>query len=64
LVTDTSEADLRREVRKFASDSAKADIAFIFYAGHARNAPPAGLDHPTTLEMVAIISPHRTKLST
>jgi hypothetical protein len=34
LVTDTSEADLRREVRKFASDSAKADIALVFYAGH------------------------------
>jgi Caspase domain len=34
LVTDVSETDLRREVRKFASDSAKADIAFVCYAGH------------------------------
>ena len=34
LVLDASEADLRREVRKFASDSLKADIAFVFYAGH------------------------------
>src|SRR5262249_3323205 len=34
LVTEASESDLRREVRKFASDSAKADIALVFYAGH------------------------------
>jgi hypothetical protein len=34
LVTDASDTDLRREVRKFASDSAKADVAFVFYAGH------------------------------
>ena len=34
LVPDASEANLRREVRKFASESAKADIAFVFYAGH------------------------------
>jgi uncharacterized caspase-like protein len=30
LVPDASEADLRREVRNFARDSAKADIAFFF----------------------------------
>ena len=34
LVLDASELDLRREVRKFASDTAKADIALVFYAGH------------------------------
>jgi hypothetical protein len=34
LVKDATEADLRREVRKFANDSAKADIAFVYYAGH------------------------------
>ena len=34
LVLDASELDLRREVRKFANDTAKADIAFVFYAGH------------------------------
>jgi uncharacterized caspase-like protein len=34
LVLDASEQDLRREVRKFASDSADADIAVVFYAGH------------------------------
>jgi hypothetical protein len=34
LVLDASEQDLRREVRKFASESADADIALVFYAGH------------------------------
>lgn len=34
LVIDASELDLRREVRKFANDTAKADIALVFYAGH------------------------------
>jgi uncharacterized caspase-like protein len=34
LVLDASELDLRREVRKFANDTAKADVAFVFYAGH------------------------------
>jgi uncharacterized caspase-like protein len=33
-VLDTSEQDLRLEVRKFASESANADIALVFYAGH------------------------------
>jgi hypothetical protein len=34
LVLDASEQDIRREVRKFAGESEKADIAFVFYAGH------------------------------
>jgi hypothetical protein len=34
LVLDASEQDLRREVRKFASESADADIGLVFYAGH------------------------------
>jgi uncharacterized caspase-like protein len=34
LVLDASEQDMRREVRKFANDSAHADIALVFYAGH------------------------------
>jgi hypothetical protein len=34
LVKDATESDLRREVRKFANDSEKADIAFVYYAGH------------------------------
>ena len=35
LLLDISEQDLRREVRKFANESADADIALLFYAGHA-----------------------------
>jgi hypothetical protein len=34
LVTDATEQDIRREVRKFAGDSARADMALVFYAGH------------------------------
>jgi Caspase domain len=34
LVLNASEQDLRREVRKFAGESNKADIAVVFYAGH------------------------------
>lgn len=34
LLIDGSEQNIRREVRQFASDSEKADVAFVFYAGH------------------------------
>jgi hypothetical protein len=34
LVADASELNIRREVRKFANESARADIALVFYAGH------------------------------
>jgi hypothetical protein len=54
LVLDASEQDLRREVRKFASDTAKADIAFVFYAGHGAQVSgenyvlPVDIDIPQT----------------
>jgi uncharacterized caspase-like protein len=34
LLLDATEQKIRREVRQFASDSTKADVALIFYAGH------------------------------
>jgi uncharacterized caspase-like protein len=34
LLRNASEQDLRREVRKFAGESNKADVALVFYAGH------------------------------
>ena len=34
LLIDASEQKIRREVRQFASDSTKADVALVFYAGH------------------------------
>jgi hypothetical protein len=34
LLLDASEQKIRREVRQFASDSTKADVALVFYAGH------------------------------
>jgi len=34
LLIDGSEHNIRREIRQFANDSEKADVAFVFYAGH------------------------------
>jgi hypothetical protein len=34
LLIDGTEQNIRREIRQFASDSEKADVAFVFYAGH------------------------------
>jgi uncharacterized caspase-like protein len=34
LLLNASEQDLRREIRKFAAESNKADVALVFYAGH------------------------------
>jgi uncharacterized caspase-like protein len=34
LLIDGSEQNIRREIRQFASDSEKADVALVFYAGH------------------------------
>ena len=54
LVLNASEQDLRREVRKFASESDKADIALVFYAGHGAQVNgenyvlPVDIDIPRT----------------
>jgi uncharacterized caspase-like protein len=34
LVTDASELNIRRAVRKFADQSGQADLALVYYAGH------------------------------
>jgi uncharacterized caspase-like protein len=34
LLLDASEDGIRKEIRKFASESRKADVAVVFYAGH------------------------------
>jgi uncharacterized caspase-like protein len=34
LTLNASEQDLRREIRKFAAESNKADVSLVFYAGH------------------------------
>ena len=34
LLLDASEDGIRKEIRKFASESNKADVAVVFYAGH------------------------------
>ncbi len=54
LVLNASEQDLRRDVRKFATESGKADIALVFYAGHAAQVNgenyilPVDMDIPQT----------------
>jgi hypothetical protein len=54
LLLDTSEQKIRREVRQFASDSAKADVALVFYAGHGAQVNgnnyllPTDIDIPRT----------------
>jgi Caspase domain len=54
LVLNASEQDLRREVRKFAGESNKADIAVVFYAGHGAQVNgenyvlPVDIDIPRT----------------
>jgi hypothetical protein len=54
LLLDASEQDVRRNVRKFAAESTKADIALVFYAGHGAqvNGPnyllPVDMDIPHT----------------
>jgi Caspase domain/PDZ domain len=54
LLLDTSEQRIRREVRQFASDSAKADVALVFYAGHGAQVSgnnyllPTDIDIPRT----------------
>jgi len=54
LLLNASEQDLRREVRKFAGESGKADVALVFYAGHGAQLNgenyllPADIDIPQT----------------
>jgi len=54
LLLNASEQDLRREVRKFAGESGKADVALVFYAGHGAQLNgenyllPADVDTPQT----------------
>jgi Caspase domain len=54
LLLDASEQKIRREVRQFASDSTKADVALVFYAGHGAQVNgnnyllPTDMDIPRT----------------
>jgi hypothetical protein len=59
LLLDTSEQDLRREVRKFANESGGADIALLFYAGHAAQVNGENYLLPVDME----IPPHRGRYS-
>jgi uncharacterized caspase-like protein len=54
LILDASEQNIRREVRNFASESAKADVALVYYAGHGAQVSgnnyllPIDIDIPRT----------------
>jgi Caspase domain/PDZ domain len=54
LLLDATEQKIRREVRQFASDSIKADVALVFYAGHGAQVNgnnyllPTDIDIPRT----------------
>jgi Caspase domain len=54
LVTNASEQDTRREVRRFAGETEKADIALVYYAGHGAQVNgenfilPVDMDIPRT----------------
>jgi hypothetical protein len=54
LLIDGSEQGIRKEVRQFASDSEKADVALVFYAGHGAQVNgnnyllPTDMDIPRT----------------
>jgi hypothetical protein len=54
LVLNASEQDLRRNVRKFATDSSQSEVALVFYAGHGAQVNgenyflPVDMDIPRT----------------
>jgi len=54
LLLDASDQSMRNEVRKFASDSSKAEVALVYYAGHGAQLNgsnyilPADIDIPRT----------------
>jgi Caspase domain/PDZ domain len=54
LLLDATEQKIRREVRQFASDSTKAEVALVFYAGHGAQVNgnnyllPTDMDIPRT----------------
>lgn len=54
FVLDTSEQDLRRTVRRFASESADADIGLVFYAGHGAQVNGENYVLPVDLEVARI----------
>ena len=57
LLLDASEQKIRREVRQFAGDSTKADVALVFYAGHGAQVNgnnyllPTDMDIPRTVDI-------------
>ena len=51
LLIDGSEQNIRREIRQFASDSEKAEVAFVFYAGHSAQINGSSYLLPTDIDI-------------
>jgi hypothetical protein len=51
LVTDASELNIRRAVRKFADQSTQADLAVVYYAGHGAQVGGENYLLPTDMEI-------------
>jgi uncharacterized caspase-like protein len=51
LLIDGSEQSTRQEIRHFASDSEKADVAFVFYAGHGAQVNGSNYLLPTDIDI-------------
>jgi len=49
LVTDADEITMRREIRSFASSSATAALALVYYAGHGAQVGELLLPHPPAM---------------
>jgi hypothetical protein len=51
LLIDGSEQSIRKEIRQFASDSEKADVAAVFYAGHGAQVNGSNYLLPTDIDI-------------
>jgi hypothetical protein len=51
LLIDGSEQSIRKEIRQFASDSEKADVAVVFYAGHGAQVNGSNYLLPTDIDI-------------
>jgi uncharacterized caspase-like protein len=51
LLLDANESDIRREVRRFASESSKAAVAVVFYAGHGAQLNGSNYLLPTDIDI-------------
>jgi uncharacterized caspase-like protein len=51
LLIDSSEQNIRREIRQFAGDSERAEVALVFYAGHGAQINGSNYLLPTDIDI-------------